>query len=122
MHSTVIVTPKAVYDSDSLKEKEFFFTKFLNDLWSNEELWACEYVEKFLTVQTEKEYKHIRKTYEKSSNRPSELNEYSTIDGKVNINVSPNNAEICRIYQSKFINKCQAVLKNLEEATEEIEK
>ena len=75
-----------------------------------------------MTVQTEKEYKHIRKIFEKSSNRPSELNEYSTIDGKVNINVSPNNAEICRIYQSKFINKCQAVLKNLEEATEEIEK
>lgn len=89
---------------------------------ANEELRACEYIEQFLTIQTEKEYKPIRKAYDKDSIKPVDLSDYSTIDGCVSINVSPNNAELCKNFNSKFLSKYTQIFKNLEDATDEIEK
>lgn len=111
-----------MYDSHSLKEKEVFFTKFLNDVLANEELRAWKYLEEFLTVKGEKAYKPIRKKNEKFAVRPSELSDYSTIDGKVSINVSPANYELCKNYNNVFVNKFQSIYKDLEDATDEIEK
>lgn len=111
-----------MYDNTSLKEKEYLFTKFLNDVLSNEELRAWAYLEQFLTVPNEKQYKPIRKKYDKYSTRPSELCDYSTIDGKVSINVSKAHEDLLKNYNNNFINKYQAIFKELEDATDELEK
>lgn len=111
-----------MYDAHSLREKEVYFTKFLNDVLANEELRACKYLEEFLTVEGEKDYKPIRKKYEKYVTKPMELSDYSTIDGKVSINVSTANAEILQNYNTAFINKHQTIFKDLEDATEEIKR
>jgi hypothetical protein len=117
-----LVTPRSMYDNSSLKEKEIFFQKFLNDILSNEELRACMYLQLFLTTPNEKEYKPIRKKYEKYSMRPVELNDYSTIDGKVSINVSSNNEELLKNYNTMFVTRFQSVFKELEDSTDEIER
>lgn len=64
----------------------------------------------------------IRKKFDKYSVKPSELCDYSTIDGKVNINVSSAYQDLLKDYNNIFINRYQAVFKDLEDATEEIEK
>ena len=104
-----LVFPKAVYDNYSLKEKEIYFTKFLNDILSNEELRAWTYLELFLTTENEEKYKPIRKKYDKQGVKPTELADYSTIDGKVSINASSLNAELCKNYNAMFINKFQYI-------------
>ncbi|CAI2360774.1 unnamed protein product [Moneuplotes crassus] len=116
-----LVTPKSMYDASSLKKKEFFFQKFLNDVLANEELRACKYLELFLTVPNENKFKPIRKKHDRYP-KPIELNEFCTIDGKVSINESRANPELIKNYSSKFIDRFQSIFKSLEEATEEIQK
>jgi hypothetical protein len=111
-----------MYDNSALKEKEIFFQKFLNDILANEELRACKYLQLFLTTPNEKEYKPIRKKGEKYTMKPNELSDFSTIDGKVSINVSSNNEELLKNYNTMFVNKFQSVFKELEDATDEIER
>lgn len=110
-----------MYDAASLKEKEIYFQKFLNGILANEELRASKYLELFLTCPNENKFKPIRKKYEKNTQKPVELSQFSNIDGKVSINVNPANMLICKNYGANFISKFQSVFKNLEEATEEIE-
>lgn len=116
-----LVTPRSMYDASSLKEKEFFFQKFLNDILANEELRACKYLEQFLTVPNENKFKPIRKKMDKIG-RPSDIGDFSTIDGKVSISENPANSELCKNYSSSFIEKFQVIFKSLEEATDEIQR
>ncbi len=110
-----------MYDASSLKEKEFFFQKFLNDVLANEELRACQYLELFLTIPNENKFKPIRKKHDKAP-KPNDLSGLSTIDGKVSINENPAHSDLWKNYNSAFVDRFQGIFKTLEEATDEFEK
>jgi len=98
-----------------IETKKLYFQEFLRAIISNPELWACKFLEEFLSINDDDGYKQVRKLREKEP-APTNLSTYSNLSGRAKLTIQCQNVKILDDFNGFFIDKYEGIMKNIKES------
>ena len=110
-----LLQTKSLFSKSDIESNKIYFKEFLESLVRNSELWACKYLEEFLSIDDYEGFRGVRKMREKEP-APKHLGEYSCISGRAKLTIQWENIKILDSYSTVFIDKYEEIMKKIKES------